>query len=294
MGKIGALWALSLVLLVLTAVAWGQEAQTIAWVKDLATAQALAKQENKLVMVDLFTEWCHWCQELEKKVYPDARVVRLVREGFVAVKVDGEQNRKLVEQFKVEGYPTVVILEPGGSEIKRITGYEPAEVFAADLAEALELWKLKGEAPELEKKLEAGGVEAGPTAARLGYIYRRLGEAQKARQYLEQARAAGVESPDLELDWVLLTSQGADRVESLLAWRQRHPEHARQWEAGFELGYAQAKLKRWEEAVASFEQVSQGAPDSFWGLRAGFLAGVIRQRYLQTEAEGARCGGCGQ
>jgi protein disulfide-isomerase len=53
--------------------------------------------------------------------------------GLVAVKVDGDERLDLKERFGVTGFPTVILLSPDGTEIRRASGY----VSVAEMAEFL-------------------------------------------------------------------------------------------------------------------------------------------------------------
>jgi protein disulfide-isomerase len=37
--------------------------------------------------------------------------------------VEAAQNEKLQQQFRIEGFPTFVLLDPGGNEVRRQVGY---------------------------------------------------------------------------------------------------------------------------------------------------------------------------
>ena len=43
------------------------------WHKTLAEAEAEAKKTNKLILVDMYADWCGWCKRFEQEVYPSAR-----------------------------------------------------------------------------------------------------------------------------------------------------------------------------------------------------------------------------
>jgi len=90
-----------------------------------------AKSENKILMVDFFTDWCKWCVELDLKVYSDPEVAAFANKNFISYKIDAEKGEGpgLKEKFQVPGYPTIVFLRADGSEIDRIVGYFPVQKF---------------------------------------------------------------------------------------------------------------------------------------------------------------------
>jgi hypothetical protein len=70
-------------------------------------------------------------------VYPDDRVARLIKEAFVParvhVKEQPEDFRRLGDRFNAHWTPTVLFLEPDGTERHRIEGFLPTEDFLAQL-----------------------------------------------------------------------------------------------------------------------------------------------------------------
>ncbi|MGI0067124.1 MAG: DUF255 domain-containing protein, partial [Thermoplasmata archaeon] len=52
----------------------------------------LAKRLRRPVLLDIGASWCHWCHVMDEGTYSDPEVARLLRGGFVAVKVDREEH----------------------------------------------------------------------------------------------------------------------------------------------------------------------------------------------------------
>ena len=103
---------------------------------------ALAEKENKSVLVDFYTSWCHWCKEMDEKTFSDPRVARRLKEKFVPVRLDAEStqekvtykgktysNADLTQAFGVRGFPTIGFLDHKGEPITIVPGFVPAETF---------------------------------------------------------------------------------------------------------------------------------------------------------------------
>ena len=92
---------------------------------------AKAKAENKIVMIDFFTDWCKWCVELDKKVYTNDEVSGYANKHQVNWKLDAEKGEgvDLAKKYGISGYPTIVFVDADGKEIDRIVGYYPAKDF---------------------------------------------------------------------------------------------------------------------------------------------------------------------
>lgn len=90
-----------------------------------------AKTENKVLMIDFYTDWCKWCVELDKKVYTNSEVAGFANKNQVNWKIDAEKGEgiELAKKFQVSGYPTVVFVDGNGDEIDRIVGYLPVKDF---------------------------------------------------------------------------------------------------------------------------------------------------------------------
>jgi len=96
-----------------------------------------AKSENKILMIDFFTDWCKWCVELDKKVYTDKDVAEFANLKQVNWKIDAEKGEgpDLAKKYSVSGYPTIVFVDGNGDEIDRIVGYMPAKDFLKRIKE---------------------------------------------------------------------------------------------------------------------------------------------------------------
>lgn len=102
------------------------------WIEqDFEAAQARAKAEGKLLLVDIYAEWCSACKELDEKTWPDPAVKAWIQQHAVAVRIDTFAKRKdLAERFKVVGYPTVMLMDAGGAEVRaRLMGFEKPEAL---------------------------------------------------------------------------------------------------------------------------------------------------------------------
>lgn len=93
----------------------------------------LAKQQNKIVMIDFVTDWCKWCIETDRKVYTNPEVAAYANDKQINWKIDAEKGEgpDLAKKYSVKGYPTIVFANADGTEIDRIYGYLPPELFLA-------------------------------------------------------------------------------------------------------------------------------------------------------------------
>ena len=149
-----------------------QGAEVGKWTMDLEAATKLAKDKQLPLLLNFTgSDWCGWCKLMDESVYSkkewqDYAATKLVlvtidfphEEGIVP-KEFVARNGKLQEQFKIEGYPTYVLLDADGTtEIDRLGAGQdktPAS-FIAEVENALAL------APSsIEKKSAALGPDKG-------------------------------------------------------------------------------------------------------------------------------------
>lgn len=99
-----------------------------AWMEqDLEKALARARAENKVVLVDIYAEWCAQCHELDEKTWPDAGIQAWIAANAVAIRIDTDKVRpELAEKLGIRSYPTVLLLDGEGKELRRILGFQKA------------------------------------------------------------------------------------------------------------------------------------------------------------------------
>jgi len=110
------------------------------WLYDYDQALSRAKDENKPILMDFYTDWCGWCKKLDAETYGDETVAAFLNESFICLKVNAEEHADLAKEYEVLGYPTIVFLSPDGEEIGRIVGYEPPNKFLQDAKNMLTRW----------------------------------------------------------------------------------------------------------------------------------------------------------
>jgi thioredoxin-related protein len=126
-----------LVLPVLAGVAGA--APAVEW-KGWNAGLSAASSSHRPVVVDVYTDWCRWCKQMDREVYGRAEVAQYLSAHFVTVKLDAESGetvsyqgrnmtaRSLASSFDVSGYPTTIFLAANGEHLVNVPGYvEPAK-----------------------------------------------------------------------------------------------------------------------------------------------------------------------
>jgi thioredoxin-related protein len=106
------------------------------WLTDLNAGRAQAQKEGKFVMINFTgSDWCPWCIKLRQEVFAQPEFESFASRHLVLVEIDfpkrkpqdpavQKANASLVTQYKVDGFPTLVFLNPQGKVVHR-GGYLP-------------------------------------------------------------------------------------------------------------------------------------------------------------------------
>jgi len=79
-----------------------------------ASAMEEARQDHRVVAVYFYTDWCHYCRELEDKLLQTPAVQEHLT-AVVKVKINpesGAEEEELARRYGIEGYPSFFIETP--------------------------------------------------------------------------------------------------------------------------------------------------------------------------------------
>jgi len=87
---------------------------------DWNNGYQLAKQEGKIIILDLYTDWCGWCKKMDKETFTNPEIVSIVSTEFVAVKLNPEKPDAIYyyKGRKVSGKQLLAILSKSQGDIK--------------------------------------------------------------------------------------------------------------------------------------------------------------------------------
>jgi thioredoxin-related protein len=122
----------------------------IKWLK-FEEAIAANAQSPKMLLVDVYTDWCGWCKKMDKDTFTDPKVIAHINSNFYAVKMNAEDTKRTFEfmgkeyteatmaaTMRVRSYPNFVIIEPKLQNIAQLPGYRGPDAFLAGLTELIE------------------------------------------------------------------------------------------------------------------------------------------------------------
>lgn len=99
------------------------------WEELLATAQ----KQGKLIFVDVYTDWCPPCKQMDREVFPLKEVGDSYNSMFINYRLDAEKGEgvALAKKFSVKAYPTYLYLDAKGSLLHRAVGFQSPDMLAA-------------------------------------------------------------------------------------------------------------------------------------------------------------------
>jgi len=95
-------------------------------------ALAVAKKENKPIVLDFMATWCAPCKRLSDETFVERDVAALL-DKCILLKIDTDEHPEIAKHFNVSGLPDIRFLTPDGEEIKKFLGFQEAEPFASEL-----------------------------------------------------------------------------------------------------------------------------------------------------------------
>ncbi len=97
-------------------------------------AKKMAAAQNKLVFIDVYTDWCKPCKIMAAEAFENETIADLMNAFFINFKADAEkEGSRIASTYNVRAYPTTLIVNPNGEIIDNQTGYSGVYGFEQHL-----------------------------------------------------------------------------------------------------------------------------------------------------------------
>ena len=132
---------------------YAQEKSEIKW-HTFSEVISLIEAEPKMVLVNVYVDWCSWCKKMERETFTDKEVIDYINANFYPVKMNGENTG---EKYKFRGkeytdasmarvmqatsYPNFVVMDAAMENITLMPGYRNPESFLTSLDALLDQFK---------------------------------------------------------------------------------------------------------------------------------------------------------
>lgn len=148
----------------------------IEWTTDLEAAKTKAAAESKSILIDFTgSDWCGYCIQLEKQVFNTPEFASFANDQFVFVQIDipnnvskigaelYSKNQELCKQYKISGFPTIMVMSPEGYVIGGFVGGSNMQRTKDSLSAAL------ANAGKLKQALQLQGSEKAKLMAEIHF-----------------------------------------------------------------------------------------------------------------------------
>jgi len=124
--------------------------ESIKWY-SIEDAVRLAQEQPRLLVIDVYTDWCGWCKRMDATTFSNPSIVELMNTHFYPVKLNAEGKEDIVigdRVFKFVdsgrrgyhevaaivtkgrlSYPTISYVDEQGKVLEAAPGYKTAEQF---------------------------------------------------------------------------------------------------------------------------------------------------------------------
>jgi thioredoxin-related protein len=277
------------------------------WIQDFAAAKEKAAREKKDILLSFEgSDWCIWCQRMEREIFSAPEFVDKAPARFVLVKVDFPRdeparaqvrdpaaNENLQRQFGIDSFPAVVLTDAQGQAFGAIPGFRDggAGPYLDDLQK---LQEIRSERDKLFAEVDAheGAAKLPAIKKTLEFLIQCQQAAmlkEKTRQWMDEVRRldpkneGGYLEQLFAIDWsnrfiVAPTDQLPALVEEVARWRKQHGDFKDKERAAYiwmELARGKAELEDFQGAFVCIDEglkLEPKDPRTRQNLQAGPLA----------------------
>lgn len=114
------------------------------FVKDAPSeVRRSAREQNKLIFMDVYATWCGPCKTMDRYVFTEKEVGDFMDSLFVCVKMDADsrEGREIAAEYKVSSVPTFLVLTPDMEPVGRSSGARSKYDFMRDMTAIVDKYR---------------------------------------------------------------------------------------------------------------------------------------------------------
>ena len=117
------------------------DADSIVWL-SYEEASAMSQATDKHIFIHFTTKWCGWCRKMERDVYSQPEVIKMLNSKFAPVKIWADSDEEIEiegyrisqkdlakQEFAVTSYPQYWFVRPDKGKVGPVKGYIETEKF---------------------------------------------------------------------------------------------------------------------------------------------------------------------
>ncbi len=98
----------------------------IAWETDIRAAVQRSRSTGQPMLVQVTAKWCGHCQQMKRETYTSRGLIFGINRDFIAVSLDADDSRDIVQMMKIRSLPTTLVVLPNLDVVERLEGYQSA------------------------------------------------------------------------------------------------------------------------------------------------------------------------
>ena len=110
----------------------------LVWFNSIEEAYKVAKKNKGIILLEFKADWCAPCKILEKQLFIKEDFKLFVEKNKITLvsidlTFDDTENAKFGDLYKIEGLPTLIILDHNKKEKGRVEGFTTLPEFMEEL-----------------------------------------------------------------------------------------------------------------------------------------------------------------
>lgn len=111
--------------------------------RDYNSALAVAKKENKMLMLLVVADYCPWCKKFERKTLKKKDISDFISENFIPVVIDNKRDKGMYpKEYNTPLIPSVYFINPQTEKsLYKTVAYMKRKEYMSNMGEALKVFK---------------------------------------------------------------------------------------------------------------------------------------------------------
>lgn len=281
-------------------------AEEIEWKSFNREVFKTAKEEKKLVFLEVGANWCHWCHVMDDSTYANDDVKKYLNENFILCREDQDARPDLFSAYKPWGWPALIVFNSDGKELLKMKGFQPPKRFLDALKKtvqnpvpltteensSIKSTTVSGSTMALNSEFESkldfklGGYPSNNRALELNGITHAI-QYQSDENKLEEWARLTIKQSYLLVDPVW---SGVYQYSAKNSWNNQHYEKLLRYQADYIEAYCRygvfmhdtESIQKAEEIIGYCKRFLKGKSQLFWNSQnADLIAGQHSGEYYK-------------